>query len=130
MSLRRRALGFLGRWRYLWAAPASLLGLALSPFFDKRSVTRGVLLVEGARWPGRLRWRYRAITFGHVVLSIDQLDPATLQHELVHVRQYERWGLFLLPAYAVASAWATLTGRHFYRDNRFEVLARKESSSG
>jgi hypothetical protein len=112
---------------YLWAAPGSLVGLLLAPFFRRRSVTRGVLLCEGASWPRKLGWRYRAITFGHVVLAIDELDPGTLRHELVHVRQYERWGAFLLLLYPAASLVALARGRHYYRDNPFEVEARAGS---
>lgn len=115
---------------YLWAAPASLVGLVFAPFFERRYVVRGALLVEGARWPGRLGWRYRAITFGHVILGIDTLDRATLEHELRHVRQYERWGLLFFPAYALASLRARLAGGHFYRDNAFELAARRTDDAG
>ena len=110
---------------YLWAAPWSLFGALLSVFFRRRVVVRGVLLAEGAAWPRRLGWNYRAITFGHTVLSVDELDPGTLEHELVHVRQYERWGPLFVPAYLLASLFAWLKGRHHYRDNPFEVSARE-----
>jgi hypothetical protein len=117
--------------RYVWAAPWSLLGLVLSLFFRKRYVIRGVVLAEGAEWPRRLGWRYRAITFGHVVLSVDDLDPMTMRHELAHVRQYERWGPLFVPAYLSASLWMRLRGRHHYADNPFEVAARAiEGPSG
>lgn len=109
-----------------WAAPASLLGLLLAPFFGTRRVRDGVLLCEGASWPRRLGWRYRAITFGHVVLCVDAADDHLLEHELVHVRQYERWGILFWPAYACASVWAKLRGGHAYSDNRFERQARGE----
>ncbi len=119
------------RWRrvarLLWASPASLLGAVFAPFFRSRRYRRGVILCEGAEWPRRLGWRYRAITFGHVVLAVDELDEDTFEHELAHVRQYERWGPFLGPAYLLASAWALLTGRHHYRDNYFEASARREA---
>lgn len=107
-----------------WASPASLVGLLLAPFFQRRSYCRGVILCEGASWPRRLGWAYRAITFGHVVLAVDELDAATFEHELAHVAQYERWGPLLLPAYVVASAWAVVGGGHYYRDNYFERTAR------
>ena len=110
---------------YLWAAPWSLLGAALSASFRRRVVVRGVLLAEGAAWPRRLGWNYRAITFGHTVLSVDELDPHTFEHELVHVRQYERWGPLFVPVYVLASVVAWFRGRHHYRDNPFEVSARE-----
>ena len=109
----------------LWSAPGSLIGLMLAPFFRRRSFRRGVLLCEGASWPRRLGWRYRAITFGHVVLCVDELDDPTFEHELMHVRQYERWGPMFIPAYLVAALGARARGRHPYRDNRFERAARR-----
>lgn len=124
-ALRHPAVARAGR--LAWAAPASLLGLLLSPFFARRSVVRGVVLCEEAAWPRRLGWRYRAITFGHVVLSVDELDTPTLDHELVHVRQYERWGVLLWPAYLGASAWAKVRGGNAYWDNHFERRARGDA---
>lgn len=111
--------------RYLWALPASALGLILSLGFDRRTLRDGLLLAEGARWPRRLGWRYRAITFGHVVLSVDEMDDDTWSHELVHCRQFERWGIFMFVSYPCASLWARVRGRHHYRDNPFEVAARR-----
>ncbi|MGH2808090.1 MAG: hypothetical protein ACRDKT_12545 [Actinomycetota bacterium] len=112
------------RWeRILWASPWSLVGLLLSMSFRRRYVSRGVIVAEGASWPRRLGWRYRAITFGHVVLCVDELDPATFDHELVHVRQYERWGPIFIPLYLLESVRALLRRRHPYRDNRFEIEA-------
>ena len=108
----------------MWASPGTLVGLFFAPFFRRRSICRGVLLCEGASWPRRLGWRYRAITFGHVVLSVDELDERTLRHELVHVAQYERWGLLFFPLYLVGSLHALLRGRDAYRDNPFEIAAR------
>ena len=48
-------------------------------------------------------------------------------HELVHVRQAELLGPLFIPAYFGASVWAVLRGRHLYRDNWFEVDARRRS---
>jgi hypothetical protein len=115
--------------KLLWAAPDSLVGLALAPFFQRRFVRRGVMLCEGASWPRKLGWRYRAITFGHVVLAVDELDDHTFGHELVHVRQYERWGPLYMPAYVLAAVRARLKGGHHYRDNAFEIAARAGAAS-
>lgn len=113
----------------LWAGPWSLLGLILGLTFERRRVTRGVLLCEGALWPRKLGWRYRAITFGHVVLCVDRADEALLAHELVHVRQYEVWGPLFVPAYLVAAIVAKRAGRAAYAGNIFEVTARAEDPS-
>lgn len=113
---------------YLWAGPASLVGLVLAPFFARRRLVDGVLVCEGARWPRRLGWRYTAITLGHVVLSVEPVTVPLMAHERVHVRQYERWGPLMVPAYVLASAWARLRGGDAYLDNAFEKEARRLSS--
>jgi hypothetical protein len=111
----------------LWTAVPSLAGLVLAPFFDRRSVRGGVLLCEGATWPRRLGFRYRAMTLGHVVLCVDYIDDDTWSHELAHVRQYERLGPLFVVAYGLASLAAILRGGHVYADNRFERAARARS---
>jgi hypothetical protein len=117
--------------KVLWAAvPGTLIGLLLAPFFEERRVEHGVLLCEGASWPRRLGWRYTAITFGHVILAVKRLEEPLLNHELVHVRQYEAWGPAYIPAYLLASAWARLRGGHSHDDNPFEVDARRRSGAG
>jgi hypothetical protein len=89
--------------RYLWAAPASGLGLVLAivgiAAGGRLSLHTGVIEAEGRllAWGlNNLTWLDRgaaAITFGHVVLArdTDSLEW-TRTHERVHVRQYERWG--------------------------------------
>ena len=54
-----------------------------------------------------------AHTLGHTVLG--QTDAAleiAREHELVHVRQYERWGPFMGPAYLGCSLVLWLTAPH------------------
>lgn len=117
------------RWvRIGWAAPWSAVGIVLSLLFRSRRIVTGVLVAEGAAWPRRLGWRYRAITLGHVVLCVDEVDDDLMRHELVHVRQFERWGPFFIPAYLIASLVARIRGGRAYGDNHFEVAAR--SSGG
>jgi hypothetical protein len=123
---------------YLWAGPVTLLGLLV-----------GAVTARGGRWTildgvveihsPLLGWCLRhlvpvtggvsAMTLGHVVVGrdADALDR-TRTHERVHVRQYERLGPLLLPAYAAASVWAVLRGQHAYFDNCFEREARRRSS--
>jgi hypothetical protein len=62
-----------------------------------------------------------AMTLGHVVLGRTEsaLDCCRV-HELVHVRQYERWGPLFVPAYLLCSAFIWSRGGDGYRDNPFE----------
>ncbi len=67
---------------------------------------------------------FGAITLGHVILGTCHRELAALRaHEHVHVRQYERWGMFFLPAYALSSLWELIHGRCSYRNNFFERQA-------
>ena len=113
--------------KVLWAFPGSIAGFLMAPFFRSRRIVRGVLVCEGADWPRKFGFRHRAMTLGHVVLCVDDINEGILEHELVHVGQWERWGIAFGPAYLVATLGALLRGKHFYRDNPFEVQARRIS---
>jgi hypothetical protein len=125
---------------YVWASPATLIGLlilvvaAVSGGRARR--VRGVLEVHG----GLVRWLLTrlvpiaggasAITLGHVVVGRDAECLARCRdHEHVHVRQYERWGPLMIPAYFASSLAAWVRGRHYYLDNAFERAARKGATS-
>jgi hypothetical protein len=121
---------FLVMLRYVWAMPATIVGLALSAVAlcagaHMRCID-GVIEVGG----GRLRTlishlpscaRFAAITFGHVVIGIDHdVLREVREHERIHVRQYERWGLLFFPLYVGSSVIQLLAGHNPYRDNVFE----------
>ena len=119
--------------RYLWAAPYTVLGLLLGAVAvlagAKWRQHHGVIEVFGgrigagiARLPPLLG--FSAMTLGHVILAVDRSTLAQLRlHEHVHVRQYERWGPFFLPAYLLSSLLQLLRGRNPYRENHFERQA-------
>ena len=120
--------------RYLWASPATLVGMtcALPALASgaRARVHKGVIEVTGGRC-GRLvgtfraHCRFDAITLGHVVLCVDEATAASVRaHERVHVRQYERFGVLFFVLYAGSSALQWLRGRRAYLDNRFEREAR------
>jgi hypothetical protein len=112
----------------LWALPwtavgccAGLFGLATG---GKARCRSGVIEFHG----GAVAWLLArfpigpmAMTLGHTVLgrTASALDVAR-SHELVHVRQYERWGPLFVPAYLLSSLAAWIAGKDAYRDNRFE----------
>jgi hypothetical protein len=136
------ASGFMRRlWRLAWAAPWTLLGLALGGVMlaqgGRVRRVQGVLEISGGRLGAWAAGAQRpggvvAITFGHVVLGTGAAVLDALRaHERVHVRQYERWGVFFVPAYLASSALQWLRGGDPYRDNRFEREARAlEPGSG
>ena len=124
MSLRKPFL-------YLWASPASALGLTATLLGllsgGRARVRKGALEAHG----GLVTWGLRrvipleggaaALTLGHVILGT---DPASLDgcrdHEHVHVRQYQRWGPFFIPLYLAISLVLAVRGRDAYRENPFE----------
>ncbi len=111
--------------RYLWALPVTLLGLAfVLPTLatgGRLRVERGALEVYGFFLRRCLAIKASAMCLGHVVLGQDRdcLDQ-TRDHEHVHVKQCERWGMFIIPAYLLSSFFAWRAGKSFYFDNRFE----------
>lgn len=116
--------------RYLWALPYSVLGLAFGGlallFGATAQLHCGALEFAGGalgRTLARLppAFSFAAITFGHVILGTDHATLAQMRdHEQVHVRQYERWGLLYVPAYLLSSCIELLRGRRPYLDNYFE----------
>jgi hypothetical protein len=119
--------------RYLWVSPASLVGLLLAAIAmlggARAHRVQGALEVAGGgvhRLVAHLPegCRFGAITLGHVIVGLDEaaLERAR-SHEQVHVRQYERWGIFFFPAYLGSSLLQLARGRDPYRDNCFEVEA-------
>lgn len=115
----------------IWAFPATVIGLVLAALAMLSG--GGLQVVEGAieAHGGLLPWILRrlpfvrggasALTLGHVVVAVDQATLSrTRCHERVHVRQYERWGPFLIPAYLAVGLWLRLRGRDAYLDNPFE----------
>jgi len=127
--------------RYVWAFPASLVGLLFFPLAapwnkGRARVVAGVLELHGRpiSWVLRkltlIKGGAAAMTFGHVVIGRDQesLDGSR-SHERVHVRQYELWGVFFYPAYILSSLWLWVRGRDPYLDNPFEREAYGEVAS-
>lgn len=127
-SLRRQRL--LHAARVFWAAPNTLIGLALGllllPLGARMRRVGGALEITALRQPPRRPWPFAAITLGHVIVGTHAQALERLRaHEQVHVHQCERWGPLFLPAYLLAGAWQGLRGRDVYWDNPFEVEARR-----
>lgn len=50
-----------------------------------------------------------------------------LAHEITHALQWRRYGLLFPFLYLLSSLWSTITLRHYYNDNLFEVRARENT---
>lgn len=116
---------------WIWASPttipAMLYGTLSMLFGTKVRRVSHTLEFHG----GPVSWflsrtpvRARAMTLGHVIFGQDEcaLDECR-EHEWVHVRQYERWGLLFVPTYLLCSAVLKLRGRNAYFENPFEAEA-------
>ncbi len=127
LSVIKMPLRFLA---ILWALPYTLLGLILGMVglcTGGRARVRG-RVVEF--YGGGVKWLLQrfpdgqftlALTLGHTILG--QTDAAldiARGHEMVHVRQYERWGPLMGPAYLGCSLVLWLMRGRPYRDNPFE----------
>ena len=120
-------------WRYLWPAPWTLLALALgwpASFAGATLQRRGnIIICYGGPLTKLLRavpipGGAGAITFGHTVLAQNKAcADHSYEHELIHVGQYERWGIFFVPAYLLASLILILRHRDPYYENPFEKEA-------
>jgi hypothetical protein len=130
MAERKFASTSLRILAILWALPYTLLGLSLGALGlctgGRAQIRRGVVEFYG----GGVQWFLQhfpgeqfplALTLGHTVLgrTAAALDIAR-DHELVHVRQFERWGPLMGPAYVGCSLVLWLMRRRPYRDNPFE----------
>jgi hypothetical protein len=120
--------------RYLWAAPCTAVGVvptivALLTGGSAR-VRSGVIEVALSGMERASRVPFGAITLGHVVLGRNARMLEELRsHELEHVRQYERWGLFFFLAYPASSLYQLLRGRNPYWFNHFEVQCRERCAA-
>ncbi|MBN1587946.1 MAG: hypothetical protein JW888_00360 [Pirellulales bacterium] len=121
--------------KFLWPLPWTLLGLVAGLaglLTGGRARRRGpVIEFYGgavARLLARIPNRPMAMTLGHVIVGTSAAALDTVRrHELVHVRQYERWGPAFVPVYLFYSVRLWLAGKNAYRDNPFEIEAYRES---
>ena len=133
------ALMWLG---LLWALPLTLCGaiLAVAIVLTGGSCRRiagapSAWLIQG-KFGDWLLQRHpvgavNAMAIGHLVIAqCGQANRRILRHELEHVRQAARWGVFFPLAYLAASGYAVARGGHSYWDNRFEVAARRAEGAG
>lgn len=119
-----------------WASPYTLLGLSIGTLgvLSRGKVQRYQGVVEfyggaSARFLDLLPLpRVMAITLGHTVIGRDRdALERTRAHERVHVRQFERWGPLMGPAYLTCSIAMWCIGKDAYRDNPFERQAFREA---
>jgi hypothetical protein len=85
-----------------------------------------VVIVPWSRRIGGIVLRdWLAITLGRTIFAWRGLGTEELEHELAHVRQWQRHGITFPVRYLAASVRARRSGKRWYADNRFEVEARE-----
>lgn len=123
---------------HLWALPVTIAGVLHALLLGARPAG-----VKGLAWRwvaparGPLAWffvkfRVSAYTWGAcVVLRSPALlhDEALHAHEEEHVRQTLLLGPFMPLAYVCASLLALARGGTLYRDNAFEIAARRVAAA-
>ena len=122
------------RWLLIaWTSPNSVIGLFFGVLAllsgGGAQLTRGCVEFHG----GVVKWILSrllggegaaAMTLGHTILGqTPEMLRKARDHEHVHVKQYERWGPFFLPAYLGSSLVLWMRGCDCYLDNPFEVEA-------
>ncbi len=124
-------------WRVL---PGDLLALLVMracgvPATSGRQVeaadgTQAILVADPrtALYLDHQRIAISAQTLGRYVLSREPLQRELVEHELEHVRQWERLGPAFLPLYLVSSGIAVLVGGDPYWANAFEERARQRAA--
>ncbi len=134
----RRSLAIAGRLAaWVWASPYTALGLLIGAvgLLGGGHARRRGPVVEFYGGAAALLLRclpggnaFVAMTLGHTIIgrTAAALDLAR-PHELVHVRQFERWGPLMGPAYLLCSLVLWLARWDPYRDNPFERQARAMS---
>jgi hypothetical protein len=132
-----KALGSF--FRYCWVFPVSCIGIVLLPFVifsgGAVAIVAGIIEAEGGilrfLLSRRRYFKIDALTIGHVIIGHNRESLIrSRNHEHVHVRQYERWGLFFPLLYLLSSATALIRGMDPYWDNRFEREAFCASGAG
>lgn len=125
--------------RWGWASPWTLVGLTIGVV----GLARGAriewyrnTIVCYAGWIETLlqyvpiQGGASALTLGHTILAKTREDMLrTHPHEAVHVRQYELWGIFFVPAYLGISCWLFVRSKDPYWDNPFEQEAYDATST-
>ena len=120
--------------KYLWPLPWTMVGLSvgmLGLLTGGKVRRRGpVLEFYGGLVTRLLKCvpnRPLAMTLGHTILGFSDSGLDTVRrHEMVHVGQYERWGLTFVPVYIFYSVRLWMTGGDPYRDNPFEIEAFRQ----
>lgn len=116
----------------VWVSPNSMVGLLIGmtglATGGRAQIRRGCLEFSG----GLVCWILKrlppggvlAMTLGHIIIGQTESGLSVARdHEHVHVRQYERWGPFFVPAYLSCSFFLWLQNRDCYRENPFEIEA-------
>ena len=113
-------MGFIA---FLLNLPYTLLGVLLALFLRPSKVEfakepyRIVFTVRNESFGPGYTKGWRGMTCGHTILLNPRVEDKDLEHEIIHVRQYERLPL-IFPIFYYLEMW-----EHGYRNNKYEEEA-------
>lgn len=114
---------------FILNTPYTLIGLIMSlisgakkfQFFTANLAF--VISVRNIWWDFGYMKNARAVTVGHVVILRPNIEKGDLEHELIHVQQYQKAPLIHPFLYMIELF------RHGYRNNKYEVEAYNKAGN-
>jgi len=120
-TARAELLSFL---KCLWPAPLTILAIPIGLLYSLRPRRYGRAIIFERPHRGSIcRRKMYAFTIGHVIIASGPMPRFILEHELVHVVQYEHWGPFYPLGWVIGSLVALVRFRKPYSRNPFEAEA-------
>jgi hypothetical protein len=114
---------------FILNTPYTLIGLIMSLISGAkkfRFFTANFAFVVSVRniwWDFGYMKNARAVTVGHVVMLGPNIEKGDLEHELIHVQQYQKAPLIHPFLYMIELF------RHGYRNNKYEVEAYNKAGN-
>ncbi len=141
-KFRLNSIALASSLKWLWALPLTSVGLPLVVLSKVQHAAQasalrsqhGYVFTAHSKFIARILQLHPmggmdAVAVGCCILARDAESLIQhLPHELVHVQQAQRWGVFFPVAYLASSIWQLIRGRCAYADNCFERQANAETT--
>lgn len=117
-------MGFIFNLPYTLIFTAfALISIPTKVKFSKKNYSL-IVNVNSFWWAFAYLRRARAMTFGHLILLSPKIKPTDLAHELIHVKQFDRYPIIFPILYGYQ---LSLNGS---KENKYEKEAYRLSDNG